>query len=109
MIQLIAFIVFIISGIAIAFILFKKAPVLIQLPENGHHGIKKHRFIVEIERKIKNVYLHIFEKRTLSHKFLSKLKVLILKFERKIDDLLHGIRKNVQELERTSIRKKKKK
>ena len=77
-----------------------------QLPENGHHGIKKHPRIVKIEKKIKDTWFRLFEKQMLLHKILSKSRIWILKTERKIDVLLHGIRKKAQELDK-EVKKKK--
>jgi len=106
MVQLIAFIIFILSVGGIFFILYRKVPVLIQLPQNGHHGIKKHEFIATVEKKIKEVYFHLFSKQMLLHKVLSKVRIWTLKIERKIDTLLHGIRKKAQELDK-QVKKKK--
>lgn len=106
MVQLIAFIIFILSIFSIAFILYKKIPVLVNLSKNGHHGIKKHELILDMEKKIKHFNFNFFQKQVYLHKFLSKLKVLILKIETKIDVLLHGIRKKAQELDK-QVKKRK--
>jgi len=74
-------------------------PELAQLPKNGHHGIKKPLFLKKIEKRIQEHHFNIFEKKAPLHKLLSKMKVWILKTEMVIDKLLHGIRKNAQELE----------
>ena len=105
MIQLIVFIIFIVSAGGLIFLLYKKVPVLVELPENGHHGIKKPKFVLKIEEKVKEKYLHIFEKKTPLHKLLSKTKVWVLKTETKIDNILHGIRKNAQELDKKNGKK----
>ena len=89
MIQLIALIIFLVSLSGIFFILYKKIPVLIQLPQNGHNGFKKPEFIAIIERKIKDHHFHFFEKQMLLHKLLSKSRILILKVEKRID-ILHS-------------------
>src|SRR3989344_2714967 len=99
MVQLIVFIIFLASLSVIIFILHKKIPVLVSLPQNGHHGLKKPKFISKIEKKVKDTHFHFFEKQMFLHKLLSKAKVWILKTETKIDNLLHGIRKNAQELD----------
>lgn len=100
MIQLITFIIFLISVLGIIFILAKKIPALIQLPQNGHHGFKKPAKVASLEKKIRDKYFHFFEKQMLLQKLLSKARVWILKIERKIDILLHGIRKKAQELDK---------
>ena len=106
MIQLIAFVIFITSLAAISLILYLKIPALLQLPQNGHHGFKKPDFIVKITRIIREKYFHFFEKQMLLHKLLSWVKVTVLKLERKIDGLLHGIRKKAQELDKEITKKK---
>ena len=105
MIELISFIIFLVSITAIAFILFKKIPVLISLPENGHHGFKKHELVVKVETKIKETYFHWFSKKMLLHRILSRFRLWVLKLEKKTDELLHGIRKNAQELEKGKKKK----
>lgn len=105
MLQLIAFIIFIISITGVVFILYKKIPVLINLPQNGHHGFKKPKIVTKIEKKIKETYFHFFKKQMFLHKLLSKTKVWILKTETKIDNLLYGIRKNAQKLDKKNGKK----
>ena len=96
MIELIALIIFILSFGGIIYILFKKAPVLLSMPQNGTTGIKEHRLFLHIEEKIKNIFLG-FKKQILLHKLLSFTKVMILKAETKIDRLLHKLRKEAKE------------
>ena len=100
MVQLIAFIIFIVSLSGIVFILYRKIPALLQLPQNGHSGFKKPEFFVRIENKVKDGHFHFFQKQILLHKVLSKFRILALKIEAKIDGLLQGIRKNAQELDK---------
>ena len=105
MIQLISFIIFIVSFCGLVLMLYVKIPAIANLPKNGHHGIRKPKVFKKIEKKIKDTHFHVFKKQVFLHKLLSKTKIWILKTETKIDKLLHRIRKNVQELEK----KKKKK
>ncbi len=105
MIQLIALITFLVSLSVIIFILYKKIPTLVSLPQNGHHGFKKHELIVKVENKIKDTYFHFFSKQMLLHKILSKFRLWVLKTEKKIDELLHGIRKKAQELDKGNQKK----
>ncbi len=100
MLQLIAFIIFLGSVLSIAFILFKKAPVLAGLPKNGHHGFKKPELVDKIHKKTKAWHFHFFEKQMLLHKLLSWTKIVTLKMERWLDHLLSGIRKKAQELDK---------
>lgn len=106
MVQLIAFLIFLLSLVAIAVILYKKIPVLVQLPQNGHHGFKKHHLIEKAEKNVKDFHFNLFHKKTYLHKLLSKMRVLILKLERKIGETLHVIRKNAQELDKKNGKKK---
>lgn len=109
MLQLIVFIIFIVSLVGILFIVLKKIPVLVQLPQNGSSGLKKSKFILHIEKKIKDAYFHFFAKQMLLHKVLSKFRLLTLKAERKIGESLHIIRKKAQELDQQTKKKTKKK
>src|ERR1700733_6604723 len=97
MIQLIASIIFFVSLATLGVVLYRKMPVLVTLPKNGHHGFKKPGFVAKLEQQIKAHHFAIFEKKVPLHKFLSKAKVWILRIETKIDHMLHGIRKNAQE------------
>mgnify|MGYP001559424927 CR=1 FL=1 len=105
MVQLIAFIIFILSLAGFCFMLYKKIPVLVQLPQNGHHGFKKSEFVLNVEKKLKDFHFDLFKKQVFLHKVLSKCRILILKIEKKIDVLLHGIRKKAQELEKENGKK----
>ncbi len=96
MIQLIATIIFLGSTLAIVFILYKKIPILVELPKNGGHGLPKARFILKIEDKVKEIY-SLFSKQIILHKFLSWVKIMTLKVEARVDNLLHGIRKKAQQ------------
>ena len=100
MVQLIAAIIFLVSVSGIIFILYRKVPALVKLPQNGSYGFKKHEFIINIENKIKHHHFHLFEKQMLLHKLLSFIKVFALKLETKIDTILHGIRKKAQQLDK---------
>ncbi len=92
MIDLILFIIFVLSFGGVLFILARKLPVLASLPQNGKTGIRKHNIILNAENKIKNVLL-AFEKQIYLHRFLSFVKVMTLKIETKVDSLLCDIRK----------------
>ena len=108
MIQLIASVIFIISSLGVLFILYRKIPVLVKLPQNGSSGIEKHRVIVDVEEKVKDFFISL-EKQVFLHKLLSYIKVIVLKTEVKIDHLLHGIRKKAQKIESENNGKKKSK
>ena len=100
MLTFLIFGIFLISTTGIVFILVKKIPALVQLPQNGHHGFKKPEKIAKMQKKIKHFHFHFFEKQMLLQKLLSKFRIWILKAERFIDVRLHGIRKKAQELDR---------
>ena len=106
MAQLIALIIFIFSVLGMVYILCKKIPVLTELPQNGHHGFEKPEFILNVEKTIKDRHFHFFKKQMLLHKLLSKLRVLILKVEKRIDIILGSIRKKAQELDKKVKNKK---
>jgi len=96
MFELIALTILILSLGGVLFILYKKIPGLITLPQNGKIDFRNNRHFSKVEEKIKSVFL-VFEKQILLHKFLSWVKCIILKIEVKIDHLLHNIRKKAQE------------
>ena len=107
MIILVSFIVFIISAAAVVMIVYKKMPALAELPHDGHHGFKKPEVVAKLQKKITEHHFHFFKKQMLLHKILSKTRILILKLERRIDVMLHGIRKNAQELDKKMRPKRK--
>ncbi len=100
MYQLIVFVIFIASLMGVLFILYKKIPMLVRLPQNGSSGFKKPEIVASIQSKIKAKHFHLFEKQMLLHKLLSKFRLLALKAERKVDEILRGIRKKAQELDK---------
>ena len=59
MVEIIFFIIFILSLGGILFILVRKIPVLTTLPQNGTTGIKKHQTILEMEEKIKKFLIYV--------------------------------------------------
>ena len=105
LIESIILIIFVISLGGILFILARKLPVLNSLPQNGSTGIREHHIIINIENKIKNVFVY-FEKQIYMHKFLSWVKVITLKIETRIDALLQKIRKKAQQVDRENKDKK---
>ncbi|MEK7124157.1 MAG: hypothetical protein AAB877_00520 [Patescibacteria group bacterium] len=107
MIQLIAFIIFLVSIGIVIFILYKKFPILNELPHDGHHGIKKPKFVSDIEHSIKENYRHFFKNRAILHKPFSKLWILTLKFERMVHDALTDIRKRTQKPQKKTSKRKK--
>ena len=94
-------IIFVLSFGGVIFILVHKIPVLNSLPQTGNAGIREHRFILNIENKIKD-FLVYFEKQILLHKFLSWIKVMIMKIETKVDVRLHKVRKKAQQTRKES-------
>ncbi len=104
MLELIILIIFILSLGGIVFILARKMPILVQLPQNGTTGIKEHRIFLVVTEKIESIY-SIFKKQIIMHKLLSYAKVIILKVEVKIDQLLHSLRKKVKEQKEKEVKK----
>lgn len=106
MTQLIVSAIFIFSISGIIYIILKKIPILSELPENGYHGFKKPEFILNVENKIKENHFRFFTKQVLLQRLLSKLRIIILKIEKRIDIILGGIRKKSQELDKKIKNKK---
>ncbi|TSC94471.1 MAG: hypothetical protein CEN87_440 [Parcubacteria group bacterium Licking1014_1] len=105
MIEIIAIIIFIISFGGILFILVRKIPVLVELPQNSGSGFKKGKIILKTEESIKD-FFNLFKKQIILHKLLSWVKCLTLKIETKIDNLLHKIRKKTQQIDNELKNKK---
>ncbi len=99
LIESIVLAIFICSFGGLLLILIRKMPVLVELPQNGSTGIRKHRVILNVEKKIKDVFLS-FEKQILLHKFLSWVRCLIIKAEVQVDHLLRHIRKKAQQIDK---------
>jgi len=105
MVQLVVTIIFLVSVLAIVFILYRKIPFLVQLPENGSHGLSKGKYILEAEKKLEK-FIKLFTKQIILHKFLSWVRIMTLKVEARIDSILHGIRKKAQQLDNEAKNKK---
>jgi len=88
-------IIFVISLGGILFILAHKIPALVGLPQNGKSGISGSWLVSGLEDIIKK-FVEPFQKQIFLHKILSWIKVVILKIETRIDNLLHKIRKDAQ-------------
>ena len=88
MVVLISSIILVLSSGGIAFVLAKKIPILIQLPE-VHEGIQKENILNPWIKKIKSISLD----KIIVLKSLSKVRVWVLKLEKHIDNLLQGMRR----------------
>ncbi|MEK7562101.1 MAG: hypothetical protein AAB509_00270 [Patescibacteria group bacterium] len=99
MLEFIVSIIFVVSFGGLLLILARKIPALVTMPQNGKTGIKKHRIILDVENKIKEILVY-FEKQIYLHKLLSFIKIMILKAEVQVDHLLHKIRKKVQKIDK---------
>ncbi len=99
MLELILFVIFVISLGGILFILARKIPDVILLPQNGDTGIKNHKVVAGASNKVKSFFI-FFEKQIFLHKLLSWIKVITLKIETRVDILLHRIRKKAQETDK---------
>lgn len=104
MIELIVTIIFVVSVLGIVFISLRKAPVLVELPQNGKAVLPGSDFASKISGKINN-FLLLFKKQIFLHKILSQVKILMLKAESKIDSTMHGIRKNAQKIDKETKEK----
>jgi hypothetical protein len=97
MIEIIAFIIFLISLAGIGFIVFQKIPVLVQLPEIVEIP-RTGRLIDRLKSRIKNLPpFKSFSSELFLQKTLSKIRVLTLKIESKTATLLQKLRKENQE------------
>ena len=85
--------------------LIRKLPVLYTLPKNGTTGIEKHKYVLHFKEKTQDLFLS-FKKQVLLHKILSWVRIMTLKIEAKIDNLLRNIRKKAQEVDK-EVKKKK--
>jgi len=90
MFALIVLIIFVLSFGGVCFMLARKVPILIQLPE-VQEGAQKENIIVSMKKKIKSASLD----KIILLKCLSKIRVLILKIEKYIDNWLQRMRKKV--------------
>ncbi|MBU2539839.1 hypothetical protein KJ786_01625 [Patescibacteria group bacterium] len=87
---LIASIILFLSLIGIGIILWKKIPVLIQMPE-VHEGVQRENIVGLFKKKVKSIS---FDK-LIFLKTLSKTRVFILKIEKFIDNHLQKTRKKI--------------
>jgi hypothetical protein len=99
MLELIIFIIFVISLSGVVFILYRKIESLNSLPKNGTTGLKNYKIVSSIDNKVKEISI-FFKKQIFLHKLLSWTKIIVLKIETKIDILLHRIRKKAQQVEK---------
>jgi hypothetical protein len=99
MINSIILIIFFISIGGILLILIKKVPVLCTLPKNGGTGFKENKIILCIEEKVKDLLIY-FKKQIYLHKILSWVKIIAIKIETKVEDIMRGIRKNAQKIDK---------
>ena len=95
MIQLIAFVIFIISFLGVSFMLYRKMPALNTLPQQGKAGFKKYNVVVNLENKAREI-VEYFDHIAFIHKIVSLIKILVLKIEVKVDALLHSLRKEAK-------------
>lgn len=96
MVESIAIIIFLVSLLGIALVLFFKAPTVITLPKDSISDIKRSKIVSGAENRIRKV-TSLFSDRIVLHKFLSWAKCRVIKIETWIDEMLHGIRKKAKE------------
>lgn len=89
-VESIALFILLLSLGVLAFILRKKLPVLLQLPE-VHEGIQKEGIV----SRIKNRFKTLSPDKNITLKTLSKVRVYVLKIEKQLDSLLQKTRKNI--------------
>jgi len=105
MAELFFLIILIVSFGGMAFIAWRHLNDLNALPKNADYGIKKHRIILDIEDKTREIFF-IIEKQIYLHKFLFWVKSIILRLESRIDYFLQNIRKKAQQVDKKRKRKK---
>jgi len=93
MAEFIATIIFFISLLGIALILYFKLPVLRTLPKSS---LKKNKIVLCAEDKLKRATSFLSDGIWL-HKFLSWLKCRVIEIETWIDDVLRDIRSKAKE------------
>ena len=92
MVQLIVLIIFVLSLLGILLIVWRKMPILAQLPD-VHEGIQKPSALNSVRaaaRRLLPNELHFV-------KWLSKIRVWVLKLEKYIDNLLQKTRKMIMQ------------
>jgi hypothetical protein len=90
--ELISFLFILVGLLGMIIIVFKKTPVLAQLPlEEDSFSFRK--TFLEIKERIKNFnFFHSFSNGLFLQKFLSKIRILALKIENKVGNLLQVLR-----------------
>jgi hypothetical protein len=104
MAELIALIILLLSLSGIIFIVWRKMPVLVQLPDI-HEGMQRQTSANPVESMIRSIMpneIHVV-------KWLSKIRVWILKLEKYIDNLLQKTRKIIVQNNGRGVRSKTKK
>lgn len=95
MLQLISFVILVISLSGIALMLNRKIPALMNLPVNGKTSFKKYAFVEKFGHKTKEI-LEYFDHIAFIHKIVSLIKILVLKIEVKVDTILHSLRREAK-------------
>jgi len=91
MVELIALIIFFGSFMGISAILYRKIPLLAELPETSEDFKLKRRFLL-LKEKIKNFKTKLPSFYIVLQKILSKIRILTLKLESKISNWLQKLR-----------------
>jgi len=91
MVELIALIIFFGSFMGISAILYRKIPLLAELPETSEDFKLKRRFLL-LKEKIKNFKTKLPSFDIVLQKILSKIRILTLKLESKISNWLQKLR-----------------
>jgi len=96
MTELIATIILAISFLGILVILFRKIPVLVELPEITKEA-QKERFFLKLKDKIQNIsFIKSFSAEIFLQKILSKIRILTLKTENKTASWLQKLRERAK-------------
>ncbi len=92
MIYQISLVVLMVSFLVLVYLFIKKAPQLIKLEDVSIK--RKENFFLRIKKKLTEIsFVKNFSWNTIFQKMLSRIRIIILKIENKIGDLLHFLRK----------------
>jgi len=95
--EIISYIVLFISIVGLGGIIYRKIPVLVNLPVISG-SLENETFVVKLKKKIKKInFLKNFSSEIFLQKILSKIRILALKVEHKTSNLLQELREKNRE------------
>ena len=95
--EIIPIIILLVSLFVVLTIIFRKIPILVQLPEISEGHIKE-GFWFKIKNRIRGFRIfHSFSFETFLQKILSKIRILTLRTDNKTSNLLQKLREKAQQ------------